>query len=157
MALRLRDLKEAYNIQTALTQNLPFFFNKSVDTATTTLVPTLTFENILSAPQSGDIGGANLNYRYRPEFADSWGLNVQHTIPAGWVIETGYFGSHVSGADNSTFQNVPLPGPGPIDSRRPNPLLGGFRMIRWDGYSIYHSGTFKVEKRLSRGLSPHAG
>ena len=26
-------------------------------------------------------------------------------------------------------------------------------MIRWDGYSIYHSGTFKIEKRVSRGLT----
>ena len=30
----------AYNIQTALTENLPFFFNKSVNTAATTLIPT---------------------------------------------------------------------------------------------------------------------
>jgi hypothetical protein len=49
-----------------------------------------------------------------------------------------------------------MPGPGPIDARRPDPLLSGFKMIRWDGYSIYHSGTFKVEKRLSRGLSFNA-
>jgi hypothetical protein len=146
----------AYSIQTALTENLPFFFNKSVDTATTTLIPALTIENILNAPQTGNIGGSSLNYRYRPEFADSWSLNVQRTIPSGWVLEAGYFGSHVSGADNSTFQNVPLPGPGPIDSRRPNPSLSGFKMIRWDGYSIYHSGTFKVEKRISQGLTLNA-
>ena len=146
----------AYNIQTALTENLPFFFNKSVDTATTTLIPVLTTENILQAAPSGTIGGSSLNYKYRPEFADSWSLNVQRTIPAGWVVEAGYFGSHVSGADNSTFQNVPPPGPGPIDLRRPNPSLSGFKMIRWDGYSIYHSGTFKIEKRLSHGLSLNA-
>jgi hypothetical protein len=146
----------AYNIQTALTENLPFFFNKSVDTATTTLVPALTIENILNAPQSGNVGGSSLNYRYRPEFADSWSLNVQRTVLFGWVVEAGYFGSHVSGADNSTFQNVPIPGPGSIDSRRPDPLLSGFKMIRWDGYSIYHSGTFKVEKRMNRGLTFNA-
>jgi hypothetical protein len=59
----------------------------------------------------------------------------------------------VSGADNSTFQNVPTPGPGAIDPRRPDPLLSGYKMIRWDGYSIYHAGTFKIEKRVSRGLT----
>ena len=37
----------AYNIQTALTENLPFFFNKSVNTAATTLIPSLTTSTIL--------------------------------------------------------------------------------------------------------------
>ena len=81
---------------------------------------------------------------------------MQRLIGADWVLQAGYYGSHVSGADNSTFQNVPLPGPGPIDSRRPNPSLSGFKMIRWDGYSIYHSGTFKIEKRISRGVTFNA-
>jgi hypothetical protein len=146
----------SYNIQTALTENLPFYFNKSVNTAATTPIPSLTIENILLAPPDGTIGGSGLNYNYRAEFANSWSLNVQRMIDADWVVQAGYYGSHVSGADNSTFQNVPPPGSGPIDSRRPNPLLSGFKMIRWDGYSIYHSGTFKVEKRLSRGLTFNA-
>lgn len=51
---------------------------------------------------------------------------------------------------------MPLPGPGAIDPRRPNPLLSGFKSIRWDGWSIYHSGTLKLEKRLSSGLSLNA-
>jgi hypothetical protein len=146
----------AYNIQTALTENLPFFINKSVSTAATTPIPTLTTETILGASNTGTIGGSSLNYKYRSEFADSWSLNIQRTLGSDWIVQAGYFGSHVSGADNSTFQNVPEPGPGPIDPRRPNPLLSGFKMIRWDGYSIYHSGTLKVEKRLSAGMSFNA-
>jgi hypothetical protein len=146
----------SYNIQTALTENLPFYFNKSVNTAATTPIPSLTTENILLAPPDGTIGGSGLNYNYRAEFANSWSLNVQRMIGADWVVHAGYYGSHVSGADNSTFKNVPPPGSGPIDPRRPNPLLSGFKMIRWDGYSIYHSGTFKVEKRLRRGLTFNA-
>ena len=143
----------AYNIQTALTENLPFFINKSVNTTATTAVPTLTTENILLASANGTIGGSGLNYKYRSEFADSWSLNVQRMIGSDWVVQASYFGSHVSGADNSTFQNVPTPGPGAIDPRRPDPLLSGFKMIRWDGWSIYHSGTLRVEKKFSRGLT----
>jgi hypothetical protein len=45
-----------------------------------------------------------------------------------------------------------VPGPGAIDPRRPNPLISGFKAIRWDGWSIYHSGTVKLERRLARGL-----
>jgi hypothetical protein len=146
----------SYNIQTALTENLPFFFNKSVNTSATTAVPTLTTENILQAPANGTIGGSALNYNYRSEFADSWSLNVQRLIAPGWILQASYFASHVSGADDSTFQNIPVPGPGPIDARRPNPLLSGFKMIRWDGYSIYHAGTVRIEKRMSRGLTFNA-
>ena len=142
----------SYNIQTALTENLPFFFNKSVNTAATALLPAANTENILLSSPTGTIGGSGLNYNYRSEFADSWNLNIQRLIGKSLVVQAGYFGSHVSGADNSTFENVPTPGPGAIDPRRPNPLISGFKMIRWDGYSIYHSGTFKIEKRMSGGL-----
>jgi Carboxypeptidase regulatory-like domain/TonB dependent receptor len=146
----------AYNIQTALTENLPFFFNKSVNTASTTAIPSLTTENILQAPNNGTISGSALNYNYRSEFADSWSLNVQRILGQGLIMQASYFGSHVSGADDGTYQNVPVPGPGAIDPRRPNPLLSGYKMIRWDGYSIYHSGTLRIEKRMSRGLTLNA-
>jgi hypothetical protein len=146
----------AYNIQTALTENLPFFFNKSVNTAATTAIPTLTTQDILLSNANGTIGGSTLDYPYRAEFADSWSFDVQHSFGSNWLIDAGYFGSHVSGADDSTYRNVPLPGPGAIDPRRPDPLLSGFKAIRWDGWSIYHSGTIKVEKRLSQGFTFNA-
>jgi hypothetical protein len=146
----------AYNIQTALTENLPFFFNKSVNTASTTLIPTLTTENILLSSANGTIGGSSVEYPYRSEFADSWSFDIQRTLGSNWIVDVGYFGSHVSGADNSTYQNIPVPGPGAIDPRRPDPLLSGFKAIRWDGWSIYHSGTAKLEKRLARGFTINA-
>jgi hypothetical protein len=146
----------AYNIQTALTENLPFFFNKSVNTAATIPIPTLTTSNILLSNANGTIGGSSVAYLYRSELADSWSFDIQRLLGNNWVMQAGYIGSHVSGADNSTYDNIPLPGPGAIDPRRPDPLLSGFKAIRWDGWSIYHSGTVKIEKRLSNGLSLNA-
>lgn len=146
----------AYNIQPALSQNLPFFFNKNVNTAATTAIPTLTTSNILTSNATGTIGGSTLDYPYRAEFADSWSFDIQHSFSSNWVVTASYFGSHVSGADNSTYRNIPTPGPGPIDARRPNPLISAFKAIRWDGWSIYHSGTVKVEKRLSHGMAFNA-
>lgn len=143
----------AYNIQTALASNLPFFFNKNVNTSATTAIPTLTTSNILLSNANGTIGGSTLDYPYRTEFANSWNFDIQRNLGGNWILTANYFGSHVSGADNSTFRNVPSPGPGAIEARRPNPLLSSFRAIRWDGWSIYHSGTLKLEKRLSRGLT----
>ena len=143
----------AYGIQVALAQNLPFYFNKSVTTANTTLIPTLTMQNILLASSTGTISGSSLDYNYRSEYAESWNLSVQHKLTENWAVQLTYFGSKVVGADNSTFRNVPLPGPGPVDPRRPNPNLSGFKAIRWDGYSSYQSTTAKLEKRFSSGVT----
>ena len=65
-------------------------------------------------------------------------------------------GSYTLGADNSTIRNVPEPGPGPIDARRPIPQLSAIRAIRFDGKSIYHALTFKAERRFDGRFSFNA-
>ena len=57
-------------------------------------------------------------------------------------------GTWTLGADNATIRNVPEPGPGPIQARRPIPQLSRINAIRFDGRSIYHGVTFKAERRL---------
>jgi len=142
-----------YSINEALAQNLPFYFNKTVTTAVDTRIPTLSTTNILLASPTGSIGGSGLQQDYRSEYAESWTFSIQRELTANWAVLATYFGSHVVGADNSTWANVPEPGPGPIDPRRPNPNLTGFRQIHWGGWSKYHSLALKVEKRYSRGLT----
>lgn len=143
----------AYSIQVALAQNLPFYFNKSVNIASDTVTPSLKTENILLAPNTGRIGGSSLDYNYRSEYAESWTFSIQQALRANWALQATYFGSRVVGADSSTFRNVPLPGPGDIDSRRPDPAISGFKAIRWDGWSKYHSLSLKLEKRFSKGFT----
>ncbi|OFW41654.1 MAG: hypothetical protein A3F70_06045 [Acidobacteria bacterium RIFCSPLOWO2_12_FULL_67_14] len=58
-------------------------------------------------------------------------------------------GTWTTGADNATVRNVPEPGPGPIQSRRPIPQLSRINAIRFDGKSIYHGLTLKAERRFS--------
>ncbi|MBI2820255.1 MAG: TonB-dependent receptor [Acidobacteria bacterium] len=142
-----------YSINEALAQNLPFYFNKTVTTSATDRVPTLSTANILLASPTGSIGGSGLQYDYRSEYAESWTFSIQRELTRNWAVLATYFGSHIVGADNSTWANVPEPGPGPIDPRRPNPNLTGFRQIHWGGWSKYHSLALKLEKRYSNGLT----
>ena len=65
------------------------------------------------------------------------------------MAEVSYMGTWTLGADNATVRNVPEPGPGPIQARRPIPQLSRINAIRFDGKSIYHGLTFKVERRLA--------
>jgi hypothetical protein len=72
------------------------------------------------------------------------------------MLEVSYMGTRTIGADNATVLNVPLPGPGSIEDRRPIPQLSRINAIRFDGRSIYHALTLKVERRLSAGFAYNA-
>ena len=142
----------AYSITESLALNLPFYFNKSITLPVDQAVPVYTTNNILLAPNTGSIGGSGLDYNYHPEYAESWTVSLQRSLGANWAVMATYLGSRVVGADSSTYFNIPEPGPGPIDARRPNPALSAIRTIRWDGWSKYNSLTMKLEKRLSNKL-----
>ena len=144
----------AYSVQTAFTRNLPFFLLKQVEVATDDPIPTLTTKDILTADPSGSIGGAIMDHDgYRTEYTQTWSVGLQHALGPDTVIEGFYMGSYTTGADNSTVRNVPEPGSGPIDPRRPIPRLSGIPTIRFDGWSTYHALTLKAQKRFSRGFS----
>jgi hypothetical protein len=69
------------------------------------------------------------------------------------MFEASYMGSWTDGADNATVRNVPTPGPGSIQDRRPIPALSRINAIRFDGRSLYHSLTLKINRRLRRNLA----
>jgi hypothetical protein len=145
----------AYSVQTALFQNLPFYQNKNVTTAADLKTPSLTLANILDSA-STSAGGGGMDQNYRSEYAESWTFSVQQQLRRDWVVEANYFGSKVVGADDTTFYNIPRPGPGSIAARRPNPKLGQLQIIHWGGYSNYHALSLKLEKRLSSRFSANA-
>ncbi len=145
----------AYSVQQALARNLPFFLVKNINVAADAPIPTATTANILAANSSGGVGGNNMDHDYRVEYNEAWSLSVQRLLTPATMIEAAYLGSRTIGADNSTVRNVPLPGPGPIEARRPVPALSNFNSIRWDGWSTYNSLALKLERRLARGLAAH--
>jgi len=143
----------AYSVQTSFTQNLPFFFLKQVDVPIEQRVPTLRTADILTADQTGSIGGAIMENDFQVEYTQTWSGGIQTEIMPSTVFEMFYMGSYTIGADNSTIRNVPEPGPGDISVRRAVPELAGIRAIRFDGKSIYHAVTFKAVRRLSNDVS----
>jgi hypothetical protein len=143
----------AYSVQQALARNLPFFLLKNISVAADTATPAFTTQTILGSNAIGTIGGNNVDHDYRIEYAATVNLSLQHQLSPTTVIELSYVGSNIQGADSSTVRNVPLPGPGAIAPRRPVPALSSFNSLRWDGYSSYHAGTVRIEKRLARAFS----
>ena len=138
----------AYSVQTAFTRNLPFFFLKQVDAPSDQVVPTLETRDILTSDATGSIAGTIMDHDYQVEYTQTWSGGLQVEVLPRTMVEVSYMGSYTIGADNSTIHNVPEPGPGRIDSRRPIPELSAIRAIRFDGRSIYHAVTFKTERRF---------
>ena len=69
------------------------------------------------------------------------------------TVTAEYIGSWTVHADSSTDVNVPSPGPGGIQARRPYPKLAPFTTIRWDGWATFNALTLKVTRRFASGLS----
>jgi hypothetical protein len=143
----------AYSVQTAFARNLPFFSTKQVDVPLDVRVPSFRTRDILAGSGTGTIGASIMDYEYNVEYSQTWSGGLHYELFPGTMAEVSYMGTWTLGADNATVRNVPEPGPGPIQSRRPIPQLSRINAIRFDGKSIYHGLTFKLERRLRDGYS----
>jgi hypothetical protein len=138
----------AYSVQTAFARNLPFFYTKQVDIPIEVTAPTLSTANILASNATGTLSANIMDFAYNVEYSQTWSGGIQHEVSPSMMAEVSYMGTWTLGADNSTVRNVPEPGQGPIQPRRPIPQLGRINAIRFDGKSIYHGLTLRAERRL---------
>jgi hypothetical protein len=143
----------AYSVQTAFARNLPFFFTKQVDVPIDARVPSLTTADMLTSAATGTVGGNIMDYAYSVEYSQTWSGGIQYEILPSTVLDVSYMGTWTLGADNATVRNVPEPGPGPIQARRPIPQLSRINAIRFDGKSIYHGVTIRADRRLRNRFS----
>ena len=142
----------AYSVQTAFARNLPFFSTKQIDVPADVRVPTQQTSDILTSTATGTVGGSIMDFAYNVEYSQTWSGGLQYQLWPTTMAEVVYMGTLTLGADNATVHNVPEPGPEPIQSRRPIPQLSRINAIRFDGRSIYHGLTFKVERRLAESM-----
>jgi len=94
------------------------------------------------------------DYDHATSYTMQYLLNIQRQFGPNWVVETGYIGSeshHLYGFQNAN-QVVPGP-PETLSSRRPFPNFGVIQLVA-DGFNaVYNSGSLKVTRRFSQGLS----
>ena len=143
----------AYSVQTAFSRNLPFFSTTQVDVPADRRTPSFQTRNILTADPTGVAGANIMDHDYAVEYTQTWSGGLQYQIAPSTMVEAMYMGSWTLGADNGIVRNVPDPGPGSIQARRPIPQLGLIRSIRFDGKSIYHGLTLRAERRLRNNVT----
>lgn len=141
----------AYSVLQNLAENIPFFLNKTVNNAAGT--PTLTMTSILAANPNGAIGANSVNHNFKIEYNEVWNATVQKSLSNNTTFSVQYVGSRTVHADSSTALNLPVPGPGAVQGRRPFPNLNSFTTIRWDGWASFHGLTLEANHRASHGLS----
>jgi hypothetical protein len=84
---------------------------------------------------------------------NQWSAGLERQLWSGGGFEVQYLGSHSYHLDRSFYNNTPLePGPGAVNSRRPNPLFGVIRTINDDEIANYESMTASFHQRFSHGL-----
>jgi len=93
----------------------------------------------------------------RNTYEQEWQLTLQNEVFPKWNVEIGYAGRKRTRSDWTIVANAPTPGPGVLQSRRPNPSFGRFSILSSGGSSTTNALTANLRKRLSRGFSIEAG
>jgi len=83
---------------------------------------------------------------------NQWSAGLERQLWGGGGLEVQYLGSHSYHLDRSYYNNTPLPGPGPVNSRRPNKLFGPIRTINTDEIANYESMSVIFRQRASHNL-----
>jgi len=85
---------------------------------------------------------------------NQWSASLDRQFWNGGGLELQYLGSHSYHLDRSYYNNTPLPGPGPVNNRRPNKNFGGpIRTINNDLIANYESMSVIFRQRMRKGLS----
>ena len=89
----------------------------------------------------------------RSPYIQMWRLELENSLSNDWTVNVEYFGRRGVHELRIIPGNVPLPGPGPLQPRRPNTDYGQFSIVSGGGSSIHHRLGIEVQRRFARGLS----
>lgn len=132
-----------------------------------TAPPALNIVNGVAPFAGANFGGRNIAYwdpNLRNPYVMNWNASVQHEFTRDYLLEVSYQGSGGVGLverwELNTFPSDYFSGNraqqiavnAAAQNFRPYPHIGNITMRSNFGHSTFHSGTVKMEKRMSRGL-----
>jgi hypothetical protein len=142
------------NSQTFLNTNPPFADYRTYTANQTT--PNISLANPLGGPANPPPPVANIitdNWDLKTPRMNQWSFGVEQSLWRNAGLEVQYLGSHSYHLDRSYYNNTPyLPGPGTVQTRRPNQAFGSIRTITNDEIANYHGLSVVVRQRFSKGF-----
>ena len=118
--------------------------------------PTISLTNPTPAASQGSAPKPNafaINPYLPPASMNQWSFDVERSLWRGAGLDIQYLGSRTVHLDRSYYNNTPLPGPGDVNSRRPNQLFGQIRTISNDEVSTYEGLNIVLRQQLFHGLT----
>lgn len=85
-----------------------------------------------------------------------WGLNVQHEVRSGTLVDVGYIGTRGLNLFSAYNLNQAQPGAGAIPPRRPLQPISNIANVNFTGYfgaSTYHGLQMKVTQQWKSGIN----
>src|SRR5262249_52438295 len=88
----------------------------------------------------------------KPGMVQQFSLGFQHDLQGGVILEAGYVGTRGKDIDANEPINTPAPGPGVVQTRRPNVKFSAINLFGPAVMSQYDGLQLRAQKRLSKGL-----
>jgi Carboxypeptidase regulatory-like domain/TonB dependent receptor len=136
-------------------ESVPFLIRES-GILNDSFIPTHTIQNFLPAGSSFSQYASLLAHDPAAKdfgYSQQWNFAIQHQFGGAFSAEIAYVGTKGTRLQTSRGINVPLPGPGNVQARRPYPDFGYITWNEQSASSIYHALQTKLERRFSKGLS----
>jgi len=138
--------------------NPPYFINVSINTPTTATRSNLVLSDgfppgTLSPTRAVNTAAYAQPAEYPFTTMFQGNIAIQRELTAAMVATIAYVGSSSRNLRRQLDVNAPLPGPGPINPRRPFPDWGAITVLQADAETSYHALQAKLERRFTRGLS----
>jgi hypothetical protein len=146
-----RDMDESFEV---LGRSYPTYYTERAEASEDQ--PELNLSNPFATAVPVELRIQGAEPRMRNSLSQEWQLSMQNEIFPRWNIEFAYAGEKEDGDSRFIVANVPLPGPGALQDRRPNPDYGRFSILTSGGSSLRHAGKASLRKRMSRGFSVEA-
>ena len=89
----------------------------------------------------------------RTSYVPQWSFGVQRELGADTSLEVTYVGSSGIKLRRLINYNVPGPGVGNVNARRPFPQFGQFQTMNAMAHSTYNALTARLQRRFSKGLT----
>ncbi|MBV9676152.1 MAG: hypothetical protein JO185_07445, partial [Acidobacteriaceae bacterium] len=141
------------NTFTFLSNNPPF---SAVTTCTASGSTIISLSNPTPASACGVAKIFNIvtpNPNLPTPYMNQWSFDIQQGLWSSGALDIQYIGSEATHLDRSYYNNTPLPGPGTVNLRRPNPLFQDIRTIQNDEISSYNGLSITLRQRVSHGAT----
>jgi hypothetical protein len=144
------------NLQFLLRINPPFLYERLLNSSPSERILTLANPFPIGVGAVTQATG-NVEPNLVDGYVQQWSLNMERQITRSTVLELGYVGSKGTHLSGSVGLNQAIPGPGPIQNRRPDPNFGQLTDEVSFASSCYDALQVRLERRFSAGLTFLAG